>query len=233
MLEPVGGMHSVIIPIHAAPTASAVRLLLNSVPLVLEVGRDLWLELVECAYLEPTRVIIRLLLLVECTMSTVLLIGANIRRRDFLPSLTVPRIRLARLVSPACKLLLVNPRVHRSDVLPRNMLVHVVIVLPGATIRLALPLAFRLSLAPETLKSGTPMFENSCVIFYNPQPRCVELRWNISRCPDRRLLAAEATENIECGYLSLAETMVRVRLAGTAAPWLRPFAIRVIRSLSA
>lgn len=31
----------------------------------------------------------------------------------------------------------------------------------------------------------------------------------------------------------LAETMVRVRLAGTAAPWLRPFAVPVMPSLSA
>lgn len=132
-------------------------------------------------------------------MSTVLPIGLKARCRAFLPSLTVPRIRVARLVSPDCRLLLVNPSVHPSPVLPRSRLVHVLIVVPGATIRLALAGAFRVSLAPETLKSGTPMLENSCVIFYSPQPRCVELRSNISRCPDRRLPAADATENMDCG----------------------------------
>lgn len=43
LLESVNGTHKVIMPIHAIPTASAHPLSPNSVPLLLEVGRDLWL----------------------------------------------------------------------------------------------------------------------------------------------------------------------------------------------
>lgn len=63
-LDLVSGMNTVIMPIQAVPSESAVPrpATPNSVLLPGDFGNDLWFLSTDCAYLEPTRVMIRLLL---------------------------------------------------------------------------------------------------------------------------------------------------------------------------
>lgn len=142
---------------------------------------------------------IKLLLLVACTIYTRLGVVAKARLRALPPWVTFLRMAPASLVTPRCSRLLVNREVNPSPVLPRSILVHRANVLVGAVIRPLLPLAFTSELTAGILNPGSRVFLNRCVTVTSPQPRWVDLRPSINKCPDRRLLAAAATANIECG----------------------------------
>lgn len=149
-------------------------------------------------------------------MVTRLMIGVNILRRAFPPRAIFPRSLLRRPISDRWNRLLLKSFVHPSPAPPRSILVHCRIVRPGATIRPELPVLFTIPFRPVGVKFGSDMLLSSWVIVYSPQPRWVDLRCTISRCPVRRLLAAAAMAKTHSGYVPLAGTIIRAILSGTA-----------------